>query len=271
MAALDMIIAITGGVLVELLLYLLLRRVGRMTALNAAGLVALAVLLIYIPYAMLAWPGGDVFAIHLAIYLIFAYILYIVGSREGEGRRRWHWAPALIIAFFAFVVGMNVVFLGVAEQGISGIFAELLPEPKSGEVVDSRFPGTVSHDFQKKEALYNAYLQQVEEQRQRGWQVQKGWQAQPVAGEPALLRVAVLDAEDRPVTGADITGRFLRTSNSDYDFDFRMTEIAPGDYQLESVLPLPGLWRLVLTIRRGDEVHEIRAITSVLDPDKAGP
>ena len=50
-----------------------------------------------------------------------------------------------------------------------------------------------------------------------------------------------------------------------------MTEIAPGDYQLESVLPLPGLWRLVLTIRRGDEVHEIRAITSVLDPDKAGP
>jgi nitrogen fixation protein FixH len=270
MSAAQMMLAIGGGVVAELLLYLLLRRVGRMTVANATGLVALAVLLLYIPYAMLAWPGADVFAIHLAIYLVVAYILYIVGSRESQGGRRWHWAPALIIAFFSLVVGMNVVFLGVAERGITGIFAELLPEPKSGEVVDSRFPGTVSHDFQKKEALYNAYLQQVQEQRQRGWQVQKGWTAQPLAGQTSEFRVTVEDAKGQPVTDAQVSGRFLRTSNSAYDFDFRMTEIAPGDYRLASVLPLPGLWRLVLKIQRGDELHEIQAITSVDDPARAG-
>lgn len=270
MSAGELILGIAIGVLAELLLYIALRRVGRMVAKTAAALVAMAVLLIYIPYAMLSWPGADVFAIHLAIYLIVAYMMGIVGHRQAEGEKKgWHWAPALIIAFFALVVGMNVVFLGVAEQGISGIFAELLPKPKSGEVVDSRFPGTVSHDFQEKEALYNAYLQQVQEQRQRGWQVQKGWLAQPVTGADAAFLVQVSDVEGQPVSGATIAGQFLRTSNSAYDFDFQMTEERPGLYRLDTVLPLPGLWQLVLQIRRGDALHEIRAITSVKDPGKA--
>lgn len=273
MSATDMLLGISVGMVAELVLYLLLRRVGRMSSKSAAVIVALAVLLVYIPRAMLTWPGADVFAIHLALYLIVAYILGIVGHRRSEAKG-WHWAPALIITFFAFVVGMNVVFLGVAEQGISGIFAELLPAPKSGDVVDSRFPGTVSHDFQKKEAQYNAYLQQVEEQHQRGWQVQKGWQAQPLEGQPAVFLVSVQDRQGAPVTGATVSGRFLRTSNSEYDFDFTMTETAPGRYQLETRLPLPGLWQLVLQIRHDEALHEIRAITSVqasvTDTAKAG-
>ena len=263
------LISIGLGIAAELLLYLALRRVGRMTARSAGVLVALAVLLVYIPYAMLAWPGADVFAIHLALYLIVAYMLAIIGHRQGDGKKGWHWAPALIIAFFALVVGMNVVFLGVADKGITGIFAQLLPEPRSGEVADSRFPGTVAHDYQKKEALYNAYLQQVEEQHQRGWQVQKGWEAQPVVDQPAVFLVRVQDAAGQPVEGATVSGRFLRTSNSAYDRAFEMTEVVPGSYRLETRLPLPGLWQLVLEVRRGEELHEIRALTSVQDPAKA--
>jgi nitrogen fixation protein FixH len=269
MNATDMLLGISIGILAELLLYLLLRRVGRMGSKPAAVIVALAVLLIYIPRALLDWPGADVFAIHLALYLIVAYILGIVGHRQTEGRG-WHWAPALIIVFFAFVVGMNVVFLGVAEQGISGIFAELLPTPRSGDVADSRFPGTVARDYQKKEALYNAYLQQVEEQHQRGWQVRKGWQDQPYVNRPAVFLVTVVDAEGVPVSGADIQGEFLRTSNSAFDRAFTMVETAPGEYRLDTQLSQPGLWRLVLKIRKGEALHEIQAITSVKEEDKAG-
>lgn len=263
------ILSLAIGVLVELLLYVALRRIGRMTAISSGAVVALAAILLYIPYALLSWPGADVVAIHLAIYLVVAYMLAIAGGRAVEGKRGWHWAPALFVAFFTLVVGMNVVFLGVAEKGITGIFAQLLPKPDSGDVADSRFPGTVSHDFQKKEAMYNAYLKQVEEQRQRGWQVQKGWQAQPVVHQPAVFLVEVTDAQGEPVTGATVGGRFLRTSNSEFDFNFTMKEIAPGRYQLETQLDQPGLWRLVLEIRRGDDVHEIRALTSVQDAGKA--
>ena len=269
MSVANLLMEIGLGIAIELILYLLLRRVGRMNSKSAAVVVALASLLVYVPRALLSWPGADVFAIHLAIYLILAYILGIVGQRREAGNG-WHWAPALLVLFFAFIVGMNVVFLGVAEQGISGIFAELLPQPRSADVADSRFPGTVARDFQKKEALYNAYLEQVKEQHQRGWQVQKGWLAQPVVGQPAVFLVRVTDAGGEPVSGAHVTGQFLRTSNSNYDMDFAMTETSPGEYRLETRLTQPGLWQLVLMIRRGEDLHEIQAITSVKDVAKAG-
>lgn len=255
------------GILVELIVFIGLRKLMRMDARSAAMAVAMLVILIYVPWGVLAWPGADVFAIHLALYLIVAYILGIVGSQQQEGGRRrgWHWGPAMLVAFFAFVVAVDVVFLVVSEQGITGIFAELLPKPRSSEVADSRFPGTVSHDYQKKESLYNAYLKQVEEQKARGWQVQKGWQAEPVVGAMARLRVEVRDSDGRPVADAVVSGRFLRTSSSDDDFDFTMRQVAPGRYELETVMPRPGLWRLVLHIRKGEDLHEIRATTSVAE------
>ena len=152
-----------------------------------------------------------------------------------------------------------IVFLGFAEQGITGLFARLLPEPRGSEVVDSRFPGTVSHDFQEKEALYNAYLRQVEAQEARGWQVRKGWQHKPKVGESAVFIVAVSDRDGAPVSGATVSGRFLRTSNSRDDFAFAMDEAAPGEYRVQLTMPLPGLWELVLQVRRGDDLHEVRA------------
>lgn len=252
------------GILAEVLAFAALRKLFRLDARAAAMAVAMLVLLIYVPWGVLTWPGADVFAIHLALYLIIAYILGIIGSqrKDGEGRG-WHWGPALLVGFFAFIVAVDVVLLVVSEQGITGIFAELLPAPRSGEVADSRFPGTVSHDYQKKEALYNAYLKQVEAQRARGWQVHKGWQVKPVVGKPARFVVEVTDAKGRPVADAEVGGRFLRTSNSAYDFSFTMQQVAPGRYELETVMPRPGLWRLVLYIRKGDDQHEVRANTTV--------
>jgi nitrogen fixation protein FixH len=222
--------------------------------------VALLALLAYVPWAILSWPGADVFAIHLAIFMTVAYALGMVGSRVG---RVWHWAPIAIVSFFTVVVVINVVFLGVAERGITGLFAQLLPEPRRSTVVDSKFPGTVSHDYQEKEALYNDYLRQVEAQKARGWRVRKGWQYPPAVGQPATFIVDVRDRDGNAVTSATVTGRFLRSSNSRDDFDFEMHEISPGEYRVRLSMPLHGRWDLVLQIRRDDELHEVRASTSV--------
>jgi len=40
-----------------------------------------------------------------------------------------------------------------------------------------------------------------------------------------------------------------------------MSEGAPGEYRANLEMPLHGLWQLVLQIRRGDDLHEIRAET----------
>lgn len=260
MTASTLLVGIGAGVAAELVLFALLRALLHLSGKSAALAVALVAILGYVPWAILVWPGADIFAIHLAIFLTVAYALGMVGANVG---RRWHWAPALIVAFFVVVVATNVVFLGVAEKGITGLFARLLPKPQGSEVVDSRFPGTVSHDFQEKEALYNEYLRQVERQQARGWEVRKGWLHKPVVGEPATFVVQVSDRDGAALTGAQVEGRFLRSSNARNDFDFSMAEIAPGEYRVQLEMPLHGLWQLVLHIRRGDDLHEVRADTSV--------
>ncbi|HPQ24300.1 MAG TPA: FixH family protein [Gammaproteobacteria bacterium] len=262
MTASAMLLMIGGGVIAEVIVFLLLRELLHLSGKSGAMAVGLLAILVYVPWAILNWPGADIFAIHLAIYLTAAYALGMVGGGMG---RQWHWAPALIVGFFVVVIVTNVVFLGVAEQGITGVFATLLPQPQGAEVADSRFPGTVSHDFQKKEALYNEYLQQVEAQQARGWQVRKGWLYRPVVGQPATFVLAVSDRDGGPVSGATVSGRFLRSSNSRDDFDFQMSEGAPGEYRANLEMPLHGLWQLVLQIQRGDDLHEIRAETSVAD------
>lgn len=256
----DLILGIGLGVLLELLGYLVLTRLFRLSGKAAAMAIGLLVVLFYVPWAAIHWAGADIFAVHLAIYLTFAYALGMIGSRVGKG---WHWAPALIVAFFVGVITINIIFVTVAEKGITGIFAELLPKPKTAEVADSEFPGVVSHDFQEKEAQYNQYLAQVEAQNRRGWQVRKGWDHKPRVGEPADLIVIAKDRDGRPITGAEVHGRFLRTSNSRDDFDFRLSEIGGGEYRGTFRMPLPGLWRLVLEVRKGEARHEIRAMTSV--------
>ena len=267
MSASTMLFGIGAGTLAEVLLFFLLRYLFRLDGKSAGLAIGLLVLLIYVPWAILNWPGADVFAIHLAIFLTVAYALGMVGGQVGRG---WHWAPVLIVAFFVLVVVTNVIFLGVAEQGITGLFAALLPQPRDSQVVDSQFPGTVSHDFQEKEALYNEYLRQVELQRERGWQVRKGWLSQPVVGQPATFAVVVSDRDGGPISEAAVSGRFLRSSNSRDDFDFAMSERAPGEYRAKLQMPLHGVWELVLQIRRGEDMHEIRAETSVEPGDGQG-
>ncbi len=268
MNTLGMLESLAIGILAELSIYVLLRHFARLGAKQIAVILAFAVLLVYVPWAILTWPGADVFAIHLALYLITAYILGIVGSvRRADGKWGWHWAPVTIVGFFAFIITVNIVFVGLAQTGISGIFEVLLPKPRAGAtVVDSRFPGTVSHAFQEKEALYNAYLEQVKKQRARGWKVEKGWLGKPRAGMDSVFQVKVTDKHGEALDGAIVSGRFLRPSNSELDRDVVLNEIGSGVYRIDLKLPAPGAWDLVLHIRKGDDLHEVRATTSIGSP-----
>lgn len=259
----DLLLGLALGVGAILLASLGLIRFARTSAKQAAATVALVAVGLYVPYGILRWPGGDVFALYLAVYLLTALACGMLLDRRASGQGL-HWGPALLAGFFIGVVVLGAVFVAVAERGLSPTLLRwLLPEARTQREVSSVFPGVVSHDFHKKESLYNQYLQQVERQRQRGWQVHKGWLAEPVAGEPAVFRVAVRTREGEPLTGATVAGQFLRPSGSVLDIAFELTEREAGVYEVVLTLPAPGAWNLVLQIRRGDELHEIRADTRV--------
>ena len=259
----DLLLGLALGVGAILLANLGLIRFARLSARQAAATVALVTLGLYVPYAILRWPGSDVFALHLAIYLLTSLACgMLLGVRAGG--RGLHWGPALIGGFFIVVVVLGAVFIAVAEYGVSpALFRGLLPEARTQREVSSVFPGVVAHDFHKKEALYNEYLQQVERQRQRGWQVRKGWLTDPVAGEPAVFRVEARTRTGEPLAGATVTGRFLRPSGSALDVVFELAEREPGVYEAALTLPAAGAWNLVLQIRQGEELHEVSASTQV--------
>jgi nitrogen fixation protein FixH len=255
-------LALGAGLIV--LANLLLARFARMSARQAATVTALTTLGLYVPYAILRWPGGDIFAIHLAIYLLASLACGVLLSAR-VGGQALHWGPAALIGFFIFVATSGAVFIAVAEHGLPASLAWLLPETHSQREVTSFFPGVVAHDFHKKESLYNRYLQQVEQQRQRGWQVQKGWLNEPVVDEPALFRVVVRTREQEPVTGATVAGQFLRPATRKLDLNFTLQETEPGVYESKVALPAAGRWNLVLRIGKDEDLHEIQANTSVLE------
>ncbi|MBI5463158.1 MAG: FixH family protein [Gammaproteobacteria bacterium] len=271
----NVLLTLPLGIVAQLLLFVLLKRVFRLHAKAAALMVGLVALALYIPYAILVWPGADVVAMHVAIFLVTAYALgLILGHRESHMddvngfHPRFHWAPTLIVAFFVVLVLFDSVLVVVATQGLPEPVARLLlPATDRQREITSAFPGVVDNDLQKKEALYNAYLEQVRRQHERGWVVRKGWLGAARAGQPAKFQVTVNDRDGKAVAGAEVQGGFLRAADTRLDQRLTLTETAPGVYQGDVLLPLPGVWNLVLEIRRDDDLHEVRAATTVADAD----
>ncbi|MDH5183513.1 MAG: FixH family protein [Gammaproteobacteria bacterium] len=248
--------------------HLWLKRSGKISA----TIMALLCVGLYLPYSFINWPGGDVFAMHMAIYMVTAYMLGIVSSyrekrvaSEGKDTTWFHWGPAIIVVFFIGVVTIGSTFVTIATKGVNSDVAKwLLPEPRGGaNVVESHFPGTVSNDYQKTQAEYNDYLKRLIEQKQRGWTLKKGWLSTPHVGEKQVFQLEVNNAEGKSLAGAKIVGRFLRPSNIKNDVDFVMQEVSRGLYQTELALRYPGNWNMVLYIRHGDDLHELQASTYI--------
>lgn len=267
----EQLITIPLGILLQVLLFIGLRRFAGMGAKSAAAVIGLLALGIYGPYAILTWPGGDVVAMHVALYAVTAYGLgLIIANREARlrqhgGSEGWfHWGPAIIIGFFVFLIMFDTAFVIISQKGLPEPVAEwLLPSRDSAEKVTTNFPGVAARDYQEKQSHFNRYLEQRREQTERGWQVSKGWLGPAVVDRPSRFQVQVLDRAGNPVSGAEVDGSFLRPADTRLDQAFVMQEIMPGLYRTELALPATGVWELDLTIRKGEAVHHLRARTTV--------
>lgn len=256
---------------VEAAIFLLLCLLTPMASRTTGLLVALLSLTLLFGYSIIHWPGVDVLAMYTAVLLVTAYLLAIIASvrekrrSQGDVSGPWfHWAPLILVIFFLVLFAADSLFVFVSKDGLPKPLARwVLPDKGQEVTVRSAFPGTVTRDFQKKEALYNDYLERVKQQQKQGWKINKGWLGKPVAGQAAVFQVAITDKRGEPISGASISGLYQRPADSRLDQAFRMHEADIGLYQARLVMPEPGQWTLALYIQRGEQRHELHARTSV--------
>jgi len=125
-------------------------------------------------------------------------------------------AAAILIAFFAVVVGVNFLMARFAV---------------------STFGGTVVDNSYVASQKFNGWLAEARREREMGWKV----------GQPAHLDghlvVSVTDALGQPLSGAKVTMRAEHPLGRLPGHDVRFTETAPGAYR--SIDPVaPGRWKL---------------------------
>jgi nitrogen fixation protein FixH len=267
----NLVVSLGVGVALIAALFFVIYRFTSLRGYQTAGLVFAITMLLFIPFSVLTWAGADVFAIHLALYVIVPYGLGIITTQQEAQhgtkarRARLHWAPMTMLIFFGIVATANAILLSVATHGMPSRFiGVLLPQPESQATeVTSGFPGTVARISERKEALAINYFDLLRKQQLLGWQVHQGWRSRPEAGEPAVFQVRVLDRDGQPISDAAIEGQFMRVSDFNLDQSFAMHPVGGGLYQAEVTLPAAGRWDLLFRVQHGGHVFEQQASTRV--------
>ena len=101
----NLLITLPVGILLVVMCYFTLLRFLTRQPLKTGFITALLTTTLYVAYAVRFWPGGDVFAVHIALFLITVYILTITSHQRhvAGSTGRLHWAPAAIIGFFVVI------------------------------------------------------------------------------------------------------------------------------------------------------------------------
>jgi nitrogen fixation protein FixH/small basic protein len=239
-----------GGLILAAALFFVSRRLG-LSNFWAGVLSGLAPFLLYVIYAGQHWAGGDVMAIHFAVYLASAGVLTVFGGMQ-QKKLTMHWAPRVIIGFFICLVILNAILLSIASRGLPESLASyLLPNPNK-QKVHTAFPGTVPHDKNKS---YQGHLARVEQQRELGWQATLQGIDSLQSKQPGLVSLLLVDSAGNPVTQAEVRLGLWRVANSRDDQVAVMQETEPGLYQTELLLPDAGRWLAEINIQKDDDQY----------------
>lgn len=237
-----------GGLLAIVALYFITRRLG-LSNYWSAVLSGTFPFLAYLGYSLSHGFAGDVLAIHLAVFMATAGVLGVFGGAQRK-QEKMHWAPKLLIAFFAFLVVFNAVLLTVSMHGLpNAIFGFFLPKHDS-QVVHTAFPGAVPHDRNK---LYEPHQQRLERQRLLGWKVVPVGLDRLHKNSPSDLLIQITDKDGKPVTGAKVSLAMWRMANSHDDRHFDLQEHKDGEYSITLNLVNAGNWIADIYIERGQD------------------
>jgi nitrogen fixation protein FixH len=259
----NLIISIPAGILAIIAIYAFALKLFKVPTSTLGGILAILVTMIYGSIAILDWPGGDVFAIHIALYLLSVYGMWIVTSQK-RTKSKLHWAPVSIFVFFGVIIVTDSVLILLAENGMSSAWVKrILPEPSSSGNVQSIFPGTVSHDFREKTDQFNIYQQKRRHQKELGWSIKLGWKNEAQAGVHNALYVEIKDAQGHVLDNANVTARFMYPADMNLDQTLKLSRAENGLYVADLTLMNPGDWSMILNIKHGQDQYEMRTRTTI--------
>ena len=264
----NLLISLPVGISIIVIGYLVTLRMTNISRYVLSGVFALSIIAIYSFIAAVSWPGADVYAIHLALYLLTLYATTIISGQKTQSKKL-HWGPKALFTFFAVVLMTNSVFVYLAQTGMSSDLAKwFLPEPKNKASVQSVFPGVVSHDFREKESQFNAYQQQRLDQEALGWTVKWGWLNPALIEKSNTFMLDITEKSGGQLKNAKVTAKFLYPANLKYDQKHLLNEQGNGRYVATVELPQPGNWDVIVNIQHASGQYEIRSKTTLKSDTK---
>ena len=233
-----------------LILYALGGLIRGLPPLLRATLAGVIPLLVYFALILGTWPGLDVVAMHISVFLAAALVMHALSQFRNRGKRM-HWAPKLLIAFFSGLVVFNAGLLYIANNG--------LPEPigswwMGGEgQVYSGFSGVVAHDRAAAKAV-SSELSESHREKEVGWQVETEVVAEP---SQAAIRVTVRvrDRTGLPVNDARGEIQLIRLGATNPALRLSLDASDAGVYQAAARLPAAGRWLLETRLYQGNELR----------------
>lgn len=159
----NLLTTLFGGALLIVALYFVfgaLRLPNFWRAVGSGG----AVLLVYLIFAARLWPGLDVVAMHIAVFIVTAAILSLLHRRRAEQAQKLHWAPKVLIGFFLVLFVIDGAFIYIASHGLPEFIAlRVMPNADKGGA-RTAFPGVTPHGKDAGKAV-NAHLKEQAEKR----------------------------------------------------------------------------------------------------------
>ena len=129
----------------------------------------------------------------------------------------------MLVAFFAVVIGVNLVMMRLAIQTLPGT------------EVDSAYSASLAYEKQ---------IAAAREQNARNWKVDAHVERSGQGG--AILQIEARDHNGQPMSGLKFQGRFERPTDRRADLPVVLAEVGIGIYRGSALAIAPGQWDLVL-------------------------
>lgn len=236
-----------GGLVLVLLLYTAGAWIKNLPTALRAALASGLPLIGYFVYLAGRWPGLDVIAMHIAVFLVAGLMLYMFTQYRRRSGGRMHWVPRVLIGFFVLLAAINAALLYVSTRGLPPALAQRwLPR---GEGVNSGFSGIVTHGQDAAKAV-TSELKRAYSAAQLGWRIQIDGLPQHTAQTRQHVTMNVVDRSGLPVGQLDAELRVLRPGAADAHPPIRLLPVTVGVYSNVLELPDSGRWIVEIRLRR---------------------
>lgn len=250
-----------GGLLLIIGMHLLLR-LAKLGSYWRGVLSGLFPIVGYMVLATRQWPGGDVVAMHITIFLAAATVMTIISNDKPGASAKLHWAPMLMVAFFSVLAVLMATFLVIAVRGIPTKLAQVVMPNAENRIVHTAFSGVVEHDEQAAKSI-NQHLSAQNRQRKLGWHVDVSGLESVARSRMVAISVKVRNNESKPLQNAQVKVSVQPFANIEGMRDVTLNETEPGTYSGQVEFSQPGRWVVTLQIEHGKDEYQVEHSVNV--------